>query len=92
MTTITISAESDSGFIKVFINDDEENPQLVLDGPGTTTASLQEGKLYNLTYFVKGKSGQKYLVKISDPHSVAWTDHDTVDSDGKVAGQHRIRL
>jgi hypothetical protein len=63
-----------------------------LDGPGTTTASLQEGKLHNLTYFVKGKSGQKYVVKISDPHSVAWTDHDTLDSDGKVAGQHRIRL
>jgi hypothetical protein len=91
-TNITITADSESGFIKVFVNDDEENPVLVLDRPGTTTIPLEEGKLHNLTYFVKGRPGQKYVVKITDPPSAAWTDRDTVDSDGKVTGQHRIRL
>ena len=91
-TNITISAQSESGFIKVFVNDDDENPQLVLDGPGTTTIALEDGKLYNLTYFVKGKPGQKYVVKITDPPPAVWTDRDTIDNDGKVAGQHRIRL
>lgn len=89
---VTITADSESGFIKVFVNDDNETPQLVLDGPGTTTISLEEGGLYNLTYFVQGRPGQKYVVKITAPPSAVWTDRDTVDSDGRVAGQHRIRL
>lgn len=92
MTNVSITAESASGFIKVFVNDDNEDPRLVLDKPGATTIPLQEGKLHNLTYFVKGKPGQQYVVKITSPSSAVWTDRDTIDSDGKVAGQHRIRL
>lgn len=90
-TDVIISASSESGFIKVYINDEDEAPTLILDHPGTTTVSLASGT-HNLTYFVQGRVGQQYAVKITDPPNVVWTDRDTIDNDGKVAGQHRIRL
>lgn len=55
-TDVTISASSDSGFIKVFVNDEDETPQLILNGPGTAIVSLEIG-IHNLTYFVQGKQG-----------------------------------
>jgi hypothetical protein len=60
-TNVTITASSDSGWIKAFIDGNE-----VLEGPGNTTVSLNSGHHY-LTYFVQGNSGDNYSVAITDP-------------------------
>jgi len=91
-TNITIKAESESGFIKVYVNDEDDDPKLVLGKPGTTTIPLEDNEVHNLTYFVQGKPGQKFVIKIVSPPKAAWTERDTVDGDKKVTGQHRIRL
>jgi hypothetical protein len=84
-TIITLSAMSDSGWAKVFIDGNE-----VLSSPGTTSVSLENGTHF-LTYFIQGSPGNNYQVGIINPPEEIWgaagklkTNHTT--------GQHAITI
>jgi Na+/proline symporter len=82
MTPVAITAQSESGSIQVFIDHN-----LVLNGPGTQTISLPEGVLHFLTYFVQGHSGQRFMVGITDPQSIATVRNGVLNATGKETGQ-----
>lgn len=84
-TNITISASSESGWVKVFIDGNE-----VLSGPGTITIPLDEG-IHFLTYFVQGLSGNSYQVAITDPQEELWEIKAVLKSK-RTTGQHGITI
>lgn len=82
MTPVTITAQSESGWIHVFIDHN-----LILNGPGTQTISLPEGVLHYLTYFVQGHPGQRFMVSIINPPSISTTRNGVLNYTGKETGQ-----
>ncbi|MDJ1505400.1 hypothetical protein [Xanthocytophaga agilis] len=84
-TPITISAFSDSGWVKVYINGDK-----VLHGSGTTTIELDNG-IHFLTYFVQGLPGDNYSVAIVDPPAELWAVKGNLKLN-HTTGQHGITI
>ncbi len=86
MTTIlTISASSNSGWVKVFIDGNE-----VLKEPGSATVSLDAG-LHYLTYFVQGLPGSTYHIAIDEP-AEEWWEVKGVLKYNHTTGQHGITI
>ena len=82
---ITLKAESESGFVKIFIDDRQ-----VLSEPGTMTELLNDNHPHTLTWFVQGLPGQSYKIEITDPSAEAWKVSGKLKNTGKVTGQHNI--
>ncbi len=84
-TDVTITASSESGWAKVFV---DGNP--VLKKPGITTITLDEGTHF-LTYFIQGNTGQKFNVAITNPESLDFTASGTLSSN-HTTGQHGFTI
>jgi hypothetical protein len=85
MTTVTISASSESGWVKVFVDGNE-----VLSGTGMANVSLDEGTHF-LTYFVQGIPGSNYQISITDPPDEIWQVSGKLKSN-HTTGQHAITI
>lgn len=84
-TDVTITASSESGWVKVFVDGDP-----ALKKPGATTINLDDG-IHFLTYFVQGNTGQKFKIEITDPDSLAFSASGTLSSN-HTTGQHGFTI
>jgi len=84
-TNVTITASSESGWTKIFIDGNQ-----VLKKPGTAIVSLDEGTHF-LTYFVQGNTGERFTVAITDPDSLDFNAAGTLSSN-HTTGQHGFTI
>ncbi len=80
MQNVTITAVSDSGWIKIYVDGNE-----VLGAPGSTTISLGTGT-HDLDYYVQGSKGDTYRVSTSEP----WDSGLIIMSGRHSGGGHEI--